>query len=134
MVIVTVYVVMVVIMRVVMVVAMIVRVVVIMRMIVIVLVVLTHSTRGIPVMDFMDGRLRRDNWPRLSKQVGRVVGLLTAGAMYLLDMPTPLLWGVIAAVLGLVPYVGPLIVATIIGCAAMVTFDTWTAMLMPVLA
>jgi predicted PurR-regulated permease PerM len=62
------------------------------------------------------------------------VGVLTATAMYFLGLPTPLLWGVIAAVLGLIPYVGPLIVAFIIGCAAMVTFDTWTAMLLPVLA
>lgn len=43
-----------------------------------VLVVLTHSTPGIPVMDFMGGRMRRDDWPRLSKQVGRVVSLLAA--------------------------------------------------------
>ena len=90
------------------------------------------------------GRRLRESLDEIEVQMSRymgalalvnlVVGLLTAGAMYLLDMPTPLLWGVIAAVLGLVPYVGPLIVATIIGCAAMVTFDTWTAMLMPVLA
>lgn len=62
------------------------------------------------------------------------VGILTAGAMFALDMPTPLLWGVIAAILGLIPYVGPLIVAGVIGCAAMVTFDSWTAMVLPVLA
>lgn len=66
--------------------------------------------------------------------VNVAVGILTAAAMYALGMPTPILWGVLAAVLGLIPYIGPLIVAVVIGCAAMVTFDTWTAMLMPVLA
>ena len=42
-----------------------------------VLVALAHSTPGIAVLDFMDGRLRGNDWPRLSTQAGRIVRLLT---------------------------------------------------------
>ncbi len=66
--------------------------------------------------------------------INAAVGVLTATAMWLLGMPTPLLWGVLAAILGLVPFIGPLITAGLIGSAAFITFDAWTAMLAPVLA
>ncbi|MCP5433800.1 MAG: AI-2E family transporter [Alphaproteobacteria bacterium] len=60
------------------------------------------------------------------------VGALTALAMYICGMPSPLLWGVIAALLGFVPYIGPILTASIIGAVAFLNFETWTAILAPV--
>ncbi|MET0230795.1 MAG: AI-2E family transporter [Rhodanobacteraceae bacterium] len=39
------------------------------------------------------------------------LGLATAGALYLLHVPDPLLWGGIAAILNYAPFIGPLITA-----------------------
>jgi predicted PurR-regulated permease PerM len=39
------------------------------------------------------------------------LGLATAGALYLLHVPDPLLWGGIAAILNYAPFIGPLVTA-----------------------
>jgi len=43
--------------------------------------------------------------------INAALGLATAGALYLLHVPDPLLWGGIAAILNYAPFVGPLITA-----------------------
>ncbi len=50
------------------------------------------------------------------------LGGAIALAMYLLDMPSPILWGVMAAVLNFIPYVGAIIGGAIIFIVAVVTF------------
>jgi predicted PurR-regulated permease PerM len=51
------------------------------------------------------------------------VGILTALVLWLVGVPSPLLWGMVAAVLNFVPYLGPIVTATIIGLAALASID-----------
>jgi len=51
------------------------------------------------------------------------LGIATALALYALGMPNAILWGVLAAVLNFVPYLGPIAACFIFSCAALVTFD-----------
>jgi predicted PurR-regulated permease PerM len=60
------------------------------------------------------------------------VGVVTGVVMYLLGMPNPVLWGVVAAVLNFVPYVGAVANTVLLALAAFVTFeDTGRALLVP---
>ena len=52
-----------------------------------------------------------------------ILGVGTAAAMYLLDMPNPLLWGVLAFVLNFVPYAGSAVTLTLITIVALVSFE-----------
>jgi predicted PurR-regulated permease PerM len=51
------------------------------------------------------------------------LGLATAGAMMLCGMPTPFLWGVIAAALNFIPYAGSTVTLVVVTLVAFVTFD-----------
>src|SRR3546814_2993670 len=51
--------------------------------------------------------------------------------MYLLHMPNPVLWGVTATVLNFIPYLGPLLALTVIGLVAIISFESWTAAVLP---
>jgi predicted PurR-regulated permease PerM len=62
------------------------------------------------------------------------LGVLIAGVMWALDMPNPILWGVMAAALNFIPYVGALVGVAIVGIVALVSFDApGTALLPPAL-
>ena len=62
------------------------------------------------------------------------MGLVVAGMLYWIGMPTPLMWGGIAAVLNYIPYLGPIGSALLLGLGGLMTFeDPWHAML-PALA
>jgi predicted PurR-regulated permease PerM len=50
------------------------------------------------------------------------LGLATAATMTALDMPNPILWGTVAAVLNFIPFVGPITTVGILAIAALVTF------------
>jgi predicted PurR-regulated permease PerM len=50
-------------------------------------------------------------------------GLATAGAMMLCGMPTPFLWGVLAAALNFIPYAGSTVTLIVVTLVAFVTFD-----------
>ena len=61
-----------------------------------------------------------------------VLGLVVAGALHLLGMPSPLMWGGIVAMLNYIPYFGPVIAALLIAIGALMTFgDVWTALAAP---
>ncbi len=62
--------------------------------------------------------------------LGVAVGL----AMWALGMPTPLLWGMLAAVLNFLPYIGALGGVAIVGIVSMASFPTIGAALLPPLA
>jgi predicted PurR-regulated permease PerM len=51
------------------------------------------------------------------------LGCATAGAMMLCGMPTPYLWGVLAAILNFIPYAGPTTTLIVLTLVAFVTFD-----------
>jgi len=55
--------------------------------------------------------------------VNTAVGLLTALALWIVGVPSPLLWGGFATVLNFVPYLGPIVTAVIIALAAMAGID-----------
>lgn len=51
------------------------------------------------------------------------LGTVVAGVLTLLEMPNPLLWGTVAAILNFVPYIGSFVTAVLIWAAAVVSFD-----------
>ena len=50
-------------------------------------------------------------------------GVVVAGAMYLIGMPNPLLWGAMVMVLEFIPYLGALVMVGVLTLAALTTFD-----------
>jgi predicted PurR-regulated permease PerM len=68
---------------------------------------------------------------QISAGIYIMLGALTALSMYMLGMPNPALWGALAAGLGFVPYIGPMIVFGCIGIASLLTFDVWLQILAP---
>jgi predicted PurR-regulated permease PerM len=52
------------------------------------------------------------------------LGVVTVALTWLIGLPNPLLWGVLAAVLNYVPYLGPAVVVGTLGVAGLLTFPT----------
>lgn len=59
------------------------------------------------------------------------LGVVTAVAMWLLEMPSPVLWGVAATILNFVPYLGGVITTFIIGTVSLLTFTSWQEIVTP---
>ena len=59
------------------------------------------------------------------------LGLAVGGLMYLLDMPNPILWGVMAAVFNYVPLLGSMAGIGVVTLVALLTFDSFWAILLP---
>lgn len=58
------------------------------------------------------------------------LGLIVAGALWLIEMPTPLMWGGIVALLNYIPYLGPIFAALMLAVGGLMTYqDVWTALL-----
>ena len=58
------------------------------------------------------------------------LGLIVSLVLYLIGMPTPLMWGGIAAVLNYIPYLGPIASALLLALGGLMTFeDPWYALL-----
>lgn len=51
------------------------------------------------------------------------LGVATGTAMYLLDMPNPILWGVMAMLFNFVPYLGSMTTLIVLTAAALLTFN-----------
>jgi predicted PurR-regulated permease PerM len=56
--------------------------------------------------------------------VNAALGLATALSMWLLGMPNPVLWGVVAAILNFVPYFGSSVTLAVLSVVAILAFDT----------
>lgn len=54
------------------------------------------------------------------------LGAAVWGAMYLIGMPNPSLWGALAGLLNFIPYLGPAVNITVVGLVAVVSFDSIT--------
>jgi predicted PurR-regulated permease PerM len=52
------------------------------------------------------------------------LGLVTVCLTWLVGLPNPLLWGVLAAVLNYIPYIGPAIVVGTLGVVGLLTYPT----------
>ncbi|MDQ4087283.1 MAG: AI-2E family transporter [Pseudomonadota bacterium] len=62
--------------------------------------------------------------------VNIAMGLVVALVLHLIGMPTPLMWGGIAAVLNYIPYLGPIASALLLALGGLMTFeDPWYALL-----
>lgn len=62
--------------------------------------------------------------------INTVLGVVVGGVMYLMAMPNPLLWGVMAGVLNFIPYLGPLVTLAVLTAVSVLSFDTLTAALL----
>jgi predicted PurR-regulated permease PerM len=59
------------------------------------------------------------------------LGCVIGAAMWFLNVPNPLLWGVMAAAFNYIPFVGALVGAGVIGLVSVVTFDSPFAIAAP---
>lgn len=66
--------------------------------------------------------------------INAVLGLLVAGVVWALGMPTPLMWGGLAALFNFIPYVGPIIVTGLLGLGGLVAFNDPVGALLPAAA
>lgn len=60
-----------------------------------------------------------------------ILGLATVAWLWWLDVPDPLLWGVLAAGLNLTPIVGPLVMFLLLSLVGLSQFDTLGAAMLP---
>ncbi len=70
----------------------------------------------------------------LITMINFVLGLFVALLMWILNMPNPIVWGVSAALLNYIPYVGPVINLVIVTLVAILTFDSPAQMVLPPIA
>lgn len=63
--------------------------------------------------------------------VNVAVGFITAFAMWWLGLPNPALWGALAAALSFIPYIGPVVMATLLLLASLLSFAGIGAVLAP---
>ncbi len=60
------------------------------------------------------------------------LGALTSGALWLLGMPSPIMWGGIVAVANYVPYLGPIVCAILLFAGGLMIYpDIWGALVPP---
>lgn len=63
--------------------------------------------------------------------INLLLGVTTTAAMALLDVPNPVLWGVIAGIFNFVPYVGAATTLAMLTVVSILTFDSLLSMLLP---
>jgi predicted PurR-regulated permease PerM len=81
-----------------------------------------HAIRALQIIDAIRREVGRYYGTLLL--INLCFGLVTGTVMWLLGMPNPALWGVVAGVLNFVPYLGPAVTATILTLVALVTFTS----------
>lgn len=59
------------------------------------------------------------------------LGVAVGTALWLLDMPNPVLWGAMACLLNFVPYLGAMVGVVVVAVVAMLTFDGLAPALLP---
>ena len=62
------------------------------------------------------------------------VGIATTVALMVIGFPSPILWGVIIAVLGFIPYLGPLVYVALLLLAGTITYTTFGEIVAPAAA
>jgi predicted PurR-regulated permease PerM len=63
--------------------------------------------------------------------INAVLGAVVAIAMWFVGMPSPLLWGVAAALLNFIPYLGAIVGIALVSLVAIVSFDTLSQAAVP---
>lgn len=59
------------------------------------------------------------------------LGVATGLSLWLIGLPSPVLWGVLAMVLNYVPFIGPAVTGTVVFAVGLVTFDSAFMMALP---
>jgi predicted PurR-regulated permease PerM len=72
-----------------------------------------------------DATQRVSRYLMLQLLVNSCFGLLCAGGLYLIGVPYAVLWGAVAGILRLVPYVGSLVAALLPLLLSLAVFDNW---------
>lgn len=80
-----------------------------------------HRHRFLELSRVMEGEVSR--YLLVITTINAGLGVAVAGALYLLGMPDPLLWGSVAALLNFVPYIGALFTAVMLGATALLSMD-----------
>jgi predicted PurR-regulated permease PerM len=94
-------------------------------------VALAADLRAVRVLEVIDAiRLDVGRYYGTMLLINIGFGAVVAGAMSLLGMPNPALWGVIAGVLNFIPVLGSAVTFTIVTVVALVTFDSITHVLL----
>ncbi|WP_411820876.1 AI-2E family transporter [Hyphococcus formosus] len=57
------------------------------------------------------------------------LGVATGLAMWAIGMPSPYIWGGLAAILNFIPYLGPIILTSLLTISGLVQFDNWVEIL-----
>ncbi len=60
-----------------------------------------------------------------------IFGAIVGGALHLVGMPNPVMWGGVAALVNFVPYIGPIVGVAVIGVAGLLELDSLEAGLIP---
>ena len=63
--------------------------------------------------------------------INACLGIAVGLALWLLDMPNPILWGTMACLLNFIPYLGAMVGVAVVSVVAFLTFDTATAAAVP---
>lgn len=93
---------------------------------------LTDKKRALRTVRDIEGEISR--YLLTITLINAGLGVAVGIAMWLLGMPTPLLWGVLAAVLNFLPYIGSFGGIAIVGVVSLATFPTMGTALLPPLA
>jgi predicted PurR-regulated permease PerM len=83
---------------------------------------------------FRDVELKVSRFLISAAAINAGLGAATALAMWALGMPSPLLWGALAAVMNFIPYVGQAVMLVILFAVGLGTQTTWVGILLPVAA
>ncbi|SEO33069.1 Predicted PurR-regulated permease PerM [Luteibacter sp. UNC138MFCol5.1] len=67
----------------------------------------------------------------LTAAINVTLGLVTAGMLYLYDVPDPLLWGTVATVANFIPYVGAITTTTVLAVVGALHFQELGPALLP---
>ncbi len=81
-----------------------------------------HAVHVLKIIDAI--RVEVGRYYRTLALINLGLGIATALVMWLLGMPNPVLWGVLAGVLNFIPYLGSATTLAILTVVALVTFDT----------
>lgn len=83
---------------------------------------------------FRDAEARVSVYLLTVTAINLALGLATTIAMFLLGLPNPVLWGVLAFALNYAPYLGPSVLIILLFGAGLVSFDETGQALLPALA
>lgn len=79
-----------------------------------------HSTHALEIIDTIRREVSRYYGTLLL--INLAFAAVTAGVLWLLGLPNPALWGVLAGLLNFIPYLGPAVCVTVLTLVGLVTF------------